>query len=77
MLEKSRARDTGVKLEVNEKILDAVTRLMIEIQQLVRKSKDLQAEIVAGGRVSSYMCLQYALSDTPNLMFFVLHVGLH
>lgn len=51
MLEKARLRDTGVKLEVNEKILDTVTGLMNEIQQLVRKSKELQAEIVASGRV--------------------------
>ncbi|XP_067938200.1 huntingtin-interacting protein 1-like isoform X2 [Watersipora subatra] len=53
MLEKARLRDTGVKLEVNEKILDSVTKLMAEIQQLVRKSKDLQAEIVASGRGSA------------------------
>jgi len=46
MLEKARMRDTGVKLEVNEKILDSVTKLMAEIQQLVRKSKVLQEEIV-------------------------------
>lgn len=55
MLERARLRDSGVKLEVNEKILDSVTKLMAEIQQLVRKSKDLQGEIVASGRVSSLL----------------------
>ncbi|KAF6038196.1 Hip1 [Bugula neritina] len=53
MLEKARMRDTGVKLEVNEKILDSVTKLMAEIQQLVRKSKVLQEEIVTSGRGSA------------------------
>ena len=51
MLMKSRARDTGTKLQVNEKILDSVTKLMEEIQMLVRKSKSLQEEIVSSGRV--------------------------
>lgn len=54
MLEKARMRDTGVKLEVNEKILDSVTKLMAEIQQLVRKSKVLQEEIVTSGRVGHF-----------------------
>ena len=56
MLEKSRLRDTGIKLEVNEKILDAVTQLMAQIQQLVRKSKDLQSEIVTSGKVTASGC---------------------
>lgn len=59
MLEKARMRDTGVKLEVNEKILDSVTKLMAEIQQLVRKSKVLQEEIVTSGRVGHII---YSLS---------------
>ena len=62
ILEKARLRDTGVKLEVNEKILDSVTKLMAEIQQLVRKSKDLQAEVVASGRVSKHTSLTTSTS---------------
>lgn len=57
ILMKSRARDTGTKLQVNEKILDSVTKLMEEIQQLVRKSKSLQEEIVSSGRVGVCSCL--------------------
>jgi hypothetical protein len=59
MLSKSRVADSGIKLEVNEKILDSCTILMQEIKDLVKKSRLLQAEIVAQGKVSS--CL-YARS---------------
>jgi huntingtin interacting protein 1 len=59
MLSKSRAADSGIKLEVNEKILDSCTNLMQAIRVLVQKSRLLQAEIVAQGKVSS--CL-YARS---------------
>lgn len=52
MLSKSRAADSGIKLEVNEKILDTCTKLMQAIRILVQKSRLLQAEIVANGRVS-------------------------
>lgn len=52
MLNKSRAADSGIKLEVNEKILDSCTNLMQAIRLLVQKSRFLQAEIVAQGRVS-------------------------
>jgi huntingtin interacting protein 1 len=50
MLEQSRASDSGIKLEVNEKILDSCTSLMNCIQILVQKSRKVQAEIVALGK---------------------------
>lgn len=52
MLSKSRASDSGMKLEVNEKILDACTALMRYIRILVQKSRLLQAEIVLLGKGS-------------------------
>lgn len=52
MLTNSRAADSGIKLEVNGKILDSCTGLMHAIRILVKKSRLLQAEIVAQGRVS-------------------------
>ena len=51
MLAKSQAGDTGIKLEVNGKILDSCTHLMAAIKNLVIKSKALQAEIVLQGKV--------------------------
>ena len=57
MLSKSRAADSGIKLEVNEKILDSCTNLMQAIRVLVQKSRLLQAEIVAQGKVSSLFWL--------------------
>lgn len=50
MLDKSRAADSGVKLEVNGKILDSCTELMMSIRNLVKKSRNLQIEIVAQGK---------------------------
>lgn len=50
MLDKSRAADSGVKLEVNGKILDSCTELMMAIRKLVKKSRSLQMEIVAQGK---------------------------
>ncbi|XP_032286533.1 huntingtin-interacting protein 1 isoform X2 [Phoca vitulina] len=50
MLSKSRAGDTGVQLEVNERILGSCTSLMQAIQVLIMASKDLQREIVESGR---------------------------
>ncbi|XP_053673129.1 huntingtin-interacting protein 1-related protein [Anopheles nili] len=50
MLSKSRASDSGIKLEVNEKILDACTSLMQAIRILVQKSRLLQSEIVSLGK---------------------------
>lgn len=49
MLKESKAADSGIKLEVNGKILDSCTTLMKAIRILVQKSKTLQAEIVASG----------------------------
>ena len=51
MLQKSRKDDTGVKLEVNERILDSCTGLMKAIKVLIERSKDLQTEIVSEGMV--------------------------
>ncbi|KAH9389798.1 histidine permease [Tyrophagus putrescentiae] len=48
-------KDTGVKLEVNGKILDACTSLMQAIKQLIQDSKQLQLEIAAKERGSSSM----------------------
>ncbi|CAL7945877.1 unnamed protein product [Xylocopa violacea] len=50
MLEKSRAADSGLKLEVNGKILDSCTELMKCIRKLVKKSRLLQAEIIDQGK---------------------------
>lgn len=53
MLKKSRQADTGVKLEVNERILDSCNALMKAIRVLILKSKDLQGEIVEEGMGSA------------------------
>lgn len=53
MLRASRAADSGVKLEVNEKILDACTSLMAAVKELVKKARDLQAEVVSQGKGSN------------------------
>ncbi|CAL8346218.1 unnamed protein product [Arctogadus glacialis] len=50
MLNKSRAVDTGIKMEVNERILASCTELMQAIKALVLSSKDLQRDIVESGR---------------------------
>ncbi len=52
LMNKSKEKDTGMKLEVNDKILDSCTALMKAIKILIQKSKELQKEIVAQGRVS-------------------------
>ena len=52
MLRKSREDDTGVKLEVNERLLDSCTGLMKAIKILIARSKDLQSEVVGEGMVS-------------------------
>lgn len=71
MLTKSRAGDSGVKLEVNEKILDTCTKLMHAIRILVQKSRFLQAEIVAQGKVCSFYSIQYFFFlDINNFFFF-------
>ena len=53
LLSKSREQETGVKLEVNDKILDSCTDLMQAIRILITKSQELQREIVSQGRVSA------------------------
>lgn len=50
MLTQSRKADSGIKLEVSEKILDSCTGLMQAIKILIQKSRILQAEIVAQGK---------------------------
>ncbi|XP_045474328.1 huntingtin-interacting protein 1 isoform X1 [Harmonia axyridis] len=50
MLDKSKAADSGVKLEVNSRILDSCTTLMQAVRILVQKSRSLQAEIVLQGK---------------------------
>ncbi|RZF34499.1 hypothetical protein LSTR_LSTR011741 [Laodelphax striatellus] len=53
MLKQSRAADSGIKLEVNEKILDSCTTLMKAVKVLVQKARLLQAEIVSQGKGSA------------------------
>lgn len=67
MLANSRAADSGIKLEVNEKILDSCTTLMQAIRLLVQKSRLLQAEIVAQGRVS----VSFSFPNTPPPLIFI------
>ncbi|GFT58908.1 huntingtin-interacting protein 1 [Nephila pilipes] len=50
MLNNSKAGDSGMKLEVNSKILDSCTNLMQAIKVLVHASKLLQEEIVSQGK---------------------------
>ena len=51
MLAKSREGDSGVKLEVNERILDSCTGLMKAIRTLIARARDLQGEIIGEGVV--------------------------
>lgn len=60
MLNKSRAVDTGIKMEVNERILASCTELMQTIKELVLSSKDLQRDIVESGRGAASMKEFYA-----------------
>ncbi|KAK0150954.1 Huntingtin-interacting protein 1-related protein [Merluccius polli] len=50
MMNQARKDTSGVKLEVNERILFSCTDLMKAIRMLVLASTDLQKEIVEGGR---------------------------
>lgn len=50
MLSQARAADTGIKMEVNERILASCTDLMQAIKVLILSSKDLQRDIVESGR---------------------------
>ena len=52
LITNTREKDTGMKLEVNDKILDSCTELMKAIKLLIMRAKELQKEIVAQGRVS-------------------------
>ncbi|XP_025031170.1 huntingtin-interacting protein 1-related protein [Python bivittatus] len=51
MMNQARVESSGVKLEVNERILNSCTDLMKAIRQLVMTSTQLQKEIVESGRV--------------------------
>lgn len=53
MLKQTKNSDSGLKLEVNEKILDSCTDLMRCIQILVQKSRKVQTEIIALGKGSA------------------------
>lgn len=46
----SRDKTKGLKLELNEKILDSCTILMHAIKELILKSRHLQEEILQQGR---------------------------
>lgn len=59
LINKSREQETGVKLEVNDKILDSCTSLMQAIKILIIRGKDLQKEIVSQGRVSLILKLYF------------------
>ncbi|XP_067395732.1 huntingtin-interacting protein 1-related protein isoform X3 [Emydura macquarii macquarii] len=50
MMNQARNKSSGVKLEVNERILNSCTDLMKAIRLLVMTSTNLQKEIVEGGR---------------------------
>lgn len=60
MLNNSRAVDTGIKMEVNERILASCTELMQAIKELILSSKDLQRDIVESGRGAASMKEFYA-----------------
>lgn len=49
----SKKTDTGIKLEVNEKILDSCTDLIQAIIELIADAKSLQEEIVSQGKGSA------------------------
>ncbi|XP_061758422.1 huntingtin interacting protein 1 related b [Nerophis ophidion] len=50
MMNQARKDTSGIKLEVNERILKSCTNLMEAIRMLIITSTDLQKEIVEGGR---------------------------
>lgn len=64
---------TGVKLEVNEKVLDSCTNLMKAIVDLIRKAKVLQEEIVARGKGKSCITTFWIYSVISNIFFFLRH----
>lgn len=72
MLANSRAADSGIKLEVNEKILDSCTTLMQAIRVLVQKSRLLQAEIVAQGKVRD----TFFINECKKVCTYYMHIKL-
>lgn len=54
-------QDSGVKLEVNGKILEACTSLMQAIKQLIQDSKQLQLEIASKERVIAVCWFHWSL----------------
>lgn len=70
MLKASKVADSGLKLEVNSKILDSCTDLMKAIRILVQKSKMLQAEIVVCGNSVNSRIVKYILITFMNYLVF-------
>ena len=62
MLASSRAEHSGLRLEVNERILDSCTALTKAIKILILKAKTLQKEIVEQGRVRKTLKSGQAIS---------------
>ncbi|XP_034397840.1 huntingtin interacting protein 1 related b isoform X2 [Cyclopterus lumpus] len=60
MMDQARKDTSGIKLEVNERILNSCTDLMKAIRMLIISSTDLQKEIVEGGRGAATMKEFYA-----------------
>lgn len=54
MIALAQQKDTGIKLEVNGKILDSCTSLMQAIKQLIYNSKLLQVEIASKQKVCRF-----------------------
>lgn len=73
MLDKSRAADSGLKLKVNEQILDSCTELMKYIKILVQKSRLLQKEIVEQGKVNSHIYLEIRIVTRE--LFVIKEIG--
>ena len=65
--DRSKQSHSGVKLEVNGKILDSCTSLMAAIIQLIKKAKTLQEEIVAQGKGICRMEPDYFLIKLPTV----------
>ena len=73
MLRRSREEQSGVNLEVNERVLDSCTELMKFIQQLIQRSRELQKEIVSEGMVRH--TLSYPFTQYPyQLGYMTVHV---
>lgn len=57
MWDNSKRSQTGLKLEVNEKVLDSCTALMKAIIELIKNAKILQEEIVSRGKGKTFIIL--------------------